>query len=279
VQTEAAVSALAALSQRPARQTVPSAYRRQPPEPSQVPSVPQLLGPWSWQARAGSVVPAARGSRVPERTGVQVPRAPAEAQYWQRPAQAVLQQTPSTQLPLAHWSPLVQVWPLPRGPQLPLLQTLGATQSASAVQLCLQPPSWQMKGAQSSGWPLTHSPSPSHSEAPIKVRPALQMPMPQEVPAACLAQPPWPLHMPLWPQVCGESMRQMPWGSGMPTGTGTHSPMRSGWLQLTQPPVQAWLQHTPSEQNPLAHWSAPAQAAPGGRFPQEAPLQQTPSWQ
>jgi hypothetical protein len=38
----------------------------------------------------------------------------------------------------------------------------------------------------------------------------------------------------------------------MPAGTGTHSPIRSAWLQLTQAPVQATLQQTPSAQKPLS---------------------------
>jgi hypothetical protein len=50
-------------------------------------------------------------------------------------------------------------------------------------------------------------------------------------------------------------------------------------LQLTQAPVQATLQQTPSAQKPLSHWSGPAQGDPGGRLPQAAPVQQAPSWQ
>jgi hypothetical protein len=41
-------------------------------------------------------------------------------------------------------------------------------------------------------------------------------------------------------------------GIGMPAGAGTHSPIRSAWLQLTQAPVQATLQQTPSAQKPLS---------------------------
>ena len=55
--------------------------------------------------------------------------------------------------------------------------------------------------------------------------------------------------------------------------------MRSAWLQLTQAPVQATLQQTPSAQKPLSHWSALLQGEPGGRLPQAAPVQQAPSWQ
>jgi hypothetical protein len=53
--------------------------------------------------RAGSVTPAAaRGSGASALTGVQVPRVAGEAQNWHLPLQAVSQQTPSTQKPLAH---------------------------------------------------------------------------------------------------------------------------------------------------------------------------------
>jgi hypothetical protein len=53
--------------------------------------------------RAGSVTPAAaRGSGASALTEVQVPRVAGEAQNWHLPLQAVSQQTPSTQKPLAH---------------------------------------------------------------------------------------------------------------------------------------------------------------------------------
>ena len=60
---------------------------------------------------------------MPEDTTVQVPRAPARLHRSQLPAHAVLQHTPSTQLPEAHCVPEVQPEPPPnRSVQLPPLQ-------------------------------------------------------------------------------------------------------------------------------------------------------------
>jgi hypothetical protein len=56
--------------------------------------------------------------------------------------------------------------------------------------------------------------------------------------------------------------------------------MRSGWLQLTQAPVQARLQQTPSLQNPDSQSPGSSHTLPAARFaPQAAPEQQTPCWQ
>jgi hypothetical protein len=54
-----------------AAQVVPLAYRRQPPEPSQNPSVPQLDAPWSAHWFRGS---------CPAGTAVHVPTLPVSAQ-------------------------------------------------------------------------------------------------------------------------------------------------------------------------------------------------------
>jgi hypothetical protein len=56
-------------------------------------------------------------------TSVQVPTLPATSQAWHWLPQALLQQTPSTQLPLPHWLAAVQAWPLLLfGTQAPALQ-------------------------------------------------------------------------------------------------------------------------------------------------------------
>ncbi len=56
--------------------------------------------------------------------------------------------------------------------------------------------------------------------------------------------------------------------------------MWSGWLQLTQAPVQATLQQAPSVQNPESQSPGSSQVVPAERLaPQAAPEQQTPSWQ
>jgi hypothetical protein len=166
MQVPARVSVLAIVSQRGSRQTVPSRYFWQPPWPSQRPSLPQLAGPWSRQALAGSFSPrAARWSMAPARTGRQRPRASGLAQNVQGPVQALSQQTPSTQNFEAHWSLLVQSCPAPLGPQLPVTQLAGAMQSSALVQLLRQVPSSQVEGAQVIAEPCTQAPSPSHRPA------------------------------------------------------------------------------------------------------------------
>jgi hypothetical protein len=53
---------------------------------------------------------------------------------WQVPAQAELQQTPSTQLPLAHWLSCEQLWPLARRQAPEPLQVFGAVQGVVATR-------------------------------------------------------------------------------------------------------------------------------------------------
>jgi hypothetical protein len=112
-------------------QMVPLAYSRHAPPPSQVPSVPQVEAPLSAHWPSGS---------SPAGTRTQVPAVPVIPHDRQLPVQAVRQQVPCSQKPLEHSVAPVQVAPLGRFPQLPPLQTLGATQSASAVQLARQVP-------------------------------------------------------------------------------------------------------------------------------------------
>jgi len=112
-------------------QTVPFAYRRQPPAPSHMPSVPQPAAPLSSHWLSGSVPTAAK---------VHVPAVPASAQDRQVPVQLELQQTPCWHRPEAHSVPPVQV--VPRGffVHWPALQMLGAMQSLLAVQVVRQVP-------------------------------------------------------------------------------------------------------------------------------------------
>jgi hypothetical protein len=78
-------------------QETPLAYRRQAPAPLHAPSCPQLVAPSSSQVASGS---------MPSRTTPHWPSAPetlfAARHVMQVPVQAVLQHTPSTQLPLLH---------------------------------------------------------------------------------------------------------------------------------------------------------------------------------
>ena len=114
-----------------ATHTVPLAYSRQPPVPSQVPSVPQLAAPLSMHWFSGS---------APTGTKVQIPMLPVRAQERQVPVQLELQQTPCWQRPDAHSVPPVQVVPSGFFVHWPALQMFGEMQSLSAVQVVRQVP-------------------------------------------------------------------------------------------------------------------------------------------
>jgi hypothetical protein len=105
-------------------QLVPSANLRQAPLPSQVPSNPQG-GLVAVQAPWGSVLPAGTGWQEP---------VPLRLQTAHRPQLAAEQQTPSTQLPLAHSVPAAQIWPRRLSPQAPALQTFPEEQSELLAQ-------------------------------------------------------------------------------------------------------------------------------------------------
>lgn len=111
--------------------------------PLQRPLVEHIATPRSRQT--------ARGSGVPAGTLVQRPRAVGSPQVTQVPTQVLLQQKPSTQKPDAQSFAVVHAWPLGRLPQLPLVQMLGATQSALLVQVARHAlvPHW--KGAHGMG--------------------------------------------------------------------------------------------------------------------------------
>jgi hypothetical protein len=85
---------------------------------------------------------------VPAATGVHLPRDDGSAHEMQLPLQALLQQTPWAQKPLAHSPAAAQVWPFCLGPQLPFVQACVASQSASVVQWLLQAPSTHRNGEQ-----------------------------------------------------------------------------------------------------------------------------------
>jgi hypothetical protein len=69
-----------------------------------------------------------------------VPSEVERAQLRQLPVQAVAQQTPSAQVPLAHSLPAAQGWPSAFGPQLPFTQVCPSTQSPSLVHWLTQAP-------------------------------------------------------------------------------------------------------------------------------------------
>jgi hypothetical protein len=149
------------VGQEGAAQDVPPAYLRQAPLPSQKPSVPQVVFPWSWQVACGSAVPLG--------TLLQVPGAVVSAQDWQAPVQAVAQQTDCEQKLDEHSAAVTQACPSGLSPQEPLMQTAGEAQSEFAVQEFLQMfvPHWY--GKQGAALGVTHLPAPSQVDVPVKV--------------------------------------------------------------------------------------------------------------
>jgi hypothetical protein len=154
---------------------VPLAYLRQAPEPSHWPSVPQLVAPWSLHWPSGS---------CPFGTLVQVPAVAVSAHDMQVPVQVDAQHTPCWQLPDAHSVPAVHMRPSGFFVQTPALQTFGATQSVSTVQLTLHTllavSHW--KAPQEVGAATTQVPAPSQAKGAVNVDP-VQLPARHCVPA------------------------------------------------------------------------------------------------
>jgi hypothetical protein len=107
-----------------ARQEVPESLR-QAPAPLQKPSFPQ--------GSEGTGMHMPLGSAPPLGTLLHVPTAPATLQLLQLSVQALLQHTPSTQLPDMHSVPTVHWLPATFLPQLLALHCPGGTHCASAV--------------------------------------------------------------------------------------------------------------------------------------------------
>jgi hypothetical protein len=115
--------------------------------------------------------------------------------------QAVLQQTPWVQLPLAHSMPPEHCAPGGLRPQDPFVHTLPAEQSASAVQVALQTAVPHLYGMHDIEAGVTQLPAPSQAAPGTRVvDPAAQLGGLHAVPAAYFWQPP-PSHFPLVPQV------------------------------------------------------------------------------
>ena len=119
----------------------------------------------------------------------------------QVPVQAPPQQTPCSQKFELHSAAPPQGAPIGFLPQLPLMQLLGARQSASLAQIVRQRLSFpQLKGVHD--WPavVSHLPNPSQRNADVSVEPVQAISW-QTVPAGYLSQAPVPSHMPVEPQV------------------------------------------------------------------------------
>jgi hypothetical protein len=126
----ASVAVLPEVGQVGGAHWVPAAYSWQLPAPSQKPVFPQVVAPSAAHWPFGSMPSAG--------TGLHMPGVPASAHDRQPPLHAVVQQTPCAQKPLWQSPGSAQGAAGGRNPHEPLLQTLGAAQSASAVQVALQ---------------------------------------------------------------------------------------------------------------------------------------------
>jgi hypothetical protein len=122
-------------SQVPALQIVPATWRRHAPAPSHLPSKPHV------EAAAALHVVASRGS-APATSAVHVPTEPTALQVLQPSLQAVLQQTPSVQWPLAQSASQPHAWATARLVAASLLQT-----AASGAVTSEPPPSRASVGA------------------------------------------------------------------------------------------------------------------------------------
>ncbi len=157
-QVEAGVKLVPAAGQVAPAQGVPVTYFWQAPA-WHLPSVPQLVPPWSTQVSAGSGIPVG--------TGAQVPIMPVSAQDWQALAQAETQQTPCAQLLDWHSALVEQKAPLGLSPHELLVQTFPGTQSISAVQPVKHLAPLHTNGAQGRASGAMQFPLASQAETPV----------------------------------------------------------------------------------------------------------------
>ena len=123
-----------------------------------------------------SVAQAARAPCGAPLTATHCPTLPGTSQAWHWPPQALLQHTPSAQLPFTHWLFPPQATPSAFfGTHAPALHQSPATQSPSTVQLVLHAVGPQTYGLQTVVPEAGHVPVPLH-EAGLMAVPAEQVP-------------------------------------------------------------------------------------------------------
>jgi hypothetical protein len=201
------------------------------------------------QLSATSHAPAEGRQVGPAATGEQVPTLPGRVQDAQAFVQAVLQQTPLTQVrPTAHWLLEAQAPPWVWNVHAPLAQIPGQLWLACDAQ----------------------SPAPSQIEA--GVRPVEGAPLAQEAAWHCVPKghfahcPAW--HWPVFPQVDWTCAPHIPCGSALAV-IPTQVPRLPAMLQEWQAVLQALLQQTPCAHCPLWHWLAVEHGWPTGFLPHE----------
>jgi hypothetical protein len=205
-----------------------------------------------------------RGSAPFKPTGVQVPTAFATTQDMQAPVQAESQQTPSTQLPNAHWlgaaglhvSPFFFfVMHVPPGP----LQYVPPAQSMSVEHVFAQAPALQRNGAHSVE-PALQTPV-LHLPASVSVDVLAQVADEHTVSSGYFWQLPLPSHLPFVPQLMGPWSVHLLLASTVPAAIGAQAPVPER-LQASQPGHAAEPQQTPSTQKVLEHSSPLTQLLP-----------------
>lgn len=214
-------------------------------------------------------------------TGTQLPSCPGRSQAWHCPSQLVLQQTPSTQLPLLHSLVEPQLSPLSFfAAQVPaVVQNAVFAQSASALHVVVQvlAPVAQLYGAHEV-FDVSHAPAPLQI-FPL-ISPSAHDVAPQAVPGFAYARhAPAPSHVPSAPQEAGYagSTGHSPSGSVSaaitPQTPSTPEPFFAA-VQARHAPRHDVSQQTPSTQAPLVHWALLAHAVPFAASGTHAPALQ-----
>jgi hypothetical protein len=217
------------------------------------------------------------GSACPSGTAEQVPTLPVTLQLAHRPPesaslQAELQQTPSVQKPLLHWSALVQAAPFGLRPHELFSQVLGGTQSASDLQVVRHALLAQMKLPQETSAGATQAPLPSQLEPGCSVVEPPQLGGLQGVELSKKAHSP-PRHAPVVPQPPLGDWAHFSWGSGLPSATAMHNPMLPARLHALHASSQRELQQTPCAQKPERQSMSELHSAPSGCLPHLLSLQ------
>jgi hypothetical protein len=195
---------------------------------------------------------------------VQAPALPGSAHDRQVPVHALAQQIPCSQKPDWHSTALPQVPPGGFLPQLPLMQLLGATQSASLAQMTRHLPSVpQPNGAHDCPGVDKHTPAPSHRNADVSVEPVHAWGL-HIAPDEYFSHAPAPSQTPSVPQLAAPLSAHSLRGS-VPRSAGRQVPRLPAAAQVRHTSVQALLQQTPSAQKPLAQSLVWAHGRPSGR--------------
>jgi len=241
------------------------AQKRHAPAPLHMPSVPHVAAVVVAHCVAGV-------GAVPFATLPHVPRLPAIAQDLHVPVHAWLQQYPCAQKPESHSFAIVHAVPVGFSVHEPALQMLGATQSASAVQMVRHaaPAASHLYFPHGLIVAAAQTPAPSHARDDVNVEP-VQLAAAHDVPMAYLRHAPAPLQVPSLPQVVAAAIGHCAATSGgSPVAIGEHVPTLPESEHDMQVPVHALLQQTLLTQklDAQSEFSPDEHVPPTGIFPQ-----------